>query len=142
MIYEPNQKEFEALINAPIDKRVKHFQDRVGGHCYFWTNLDKDGNLLSGYDLNNNECISVWPAKAYAEWFWTKSHFKNLNNLKELRPIEVHEFIDEYIDELMKANVYILVFPTDEGGALFDAENFKNMMMEELDKYGDYDEIK
>ena len=30
MIYEPNQKEFEALINAPIDKRVKHFQDRVG----------------------------------------------------------------------------------------------------------------
>lgn len=132
MIYSPTPKEFESILKLDIDKRVKHFRNRVGGHCYFWACID-NGDFLAGYDSLGRECICVWPAKEYA------LSLVSSKDLQFLNPIGIHTFLDEYIDELQDQKVSILVFPTEQGGALFSPYDFKNMMEEELARYGDYD---
>lgn len=134
MVYTPTKKEFEAVIQQDIDKRVKHFQNRVGGHQCLWVCMDDEGNLFSHYDEKGRECVSVWPAKEYAELVVAKC---NQNLLKNLN---IQYFLEEYCDELKINNIYLMVFPTKDGGALFNADNFRTLIEEELAKYGDYDD--
>lgn len=134
MIYIPNEKEFQTLIHAPLDKRVKNFQNRVGGLCYLWLCYDDDGNLFGQHNKSDGECISVWPAEVYAKEILKREDYR------WLKPMEIHKFLNEYLDELKENNIKILVFPTEDGGALFDADNFRNMMEEELLKYEDLEE--
>lgn len=134
MSYIPTKKEFEAIIQQDIDKRVKHFQNRVGGHQCLWLCIDNEGNLFSNYDEKGRECISVWPAKEYAELIIAKK------DQKLLKKLNIQFFLDEYCDELKENNIYLMVFPTSDGGALFNVDDFRNLMEEELAKYGDYDD--
>jgi hypothetical protein len=131
MIYVPSQKEFEAVTQLNIDKRVKHFVNRVGGNCYMWLCCDNDDSLLLGYDKNGRECLMVWPAKKYAELVFPPGNEAR----RYLKNMEIHKFLEEYIDELSENNTYIFVFPNKElNGAIMTAESFRNMMQEELDR--------
>jgi hypothetical protein len=68
---------------------------------------------------------------------------KNIKNIDSncLKSMEIHHFLDNYLDELHYNNISIFVFPNKElDGAVMTAESFRNMMEEELAKYGDYDE--
>lgn len=142
MIYKPKQKEFESILGLKIDKRIKHFKNMVGGHCYFWTCLDGE-NLLAAYDKDGNESIMVWPAKEYGEYFFninSTTTEKRNDGINHLHTLEIHTFLQEYIDELSRKQIGIMVFPLEDGGALFTPTDFRNMIEEELAKYGDYDE--
>jgi hypothetical protein len=141
MTYTPSNKEFEALQNTDIDKRLKHFKNRVGGHCYFWLLCSNENNLLACYDGLGRKCIPVWPAKEYGELVLNFN--KNINNIDAncLKSMEIYHFLDNYIDELIESDTYVFVFPNKElDGAIMTAESFRNIMEEELAKYGDYDD--
>lgn len=134
-MYSPSDKEFQSLQKANIEKRLKHFKYRVGGNCDFWLCSDDQGYLLYNYDKSGHECLCVWPAKEYASLIINKTDEKYLKN------IEIHQFLHDCINDLTDNNINILVFPNQElSGALMTAESFKNMMEEELAKYGDYDD--
>jgi hypothetical protein len=139
MPHEPSEKEFNSVIELNIDKRVKYFRNVIGEHCEIWLSHDENGNLFANFDTKNTECIFVWPSKKYAEWFLTETKFECQRAIKNLKSMEIHKFLEEYIDELADSNIHLLVFPTENGGALMTAESFRNMMEEELAKYGDYD---
>jgi hypothetical protein len=135
IIYSPSNREFEALQKASIDKRLKHFKNRVGGHCYLWLCCDGEGNFLYNYEKSGSECLCVWPAKEYALQVIKQEDQKYLTSM------EIHYFLNSYSEELDSNNINIFVFPNKEmNGALMTAESFRNMMEEELAKYGDYDD--
>ena len=139
MSYKLSPKEVESVLKVDIDKRVKYFRNMVGDKCNLWLCIDDNGDLFTGFDKNNKECLSVWPAKEYAEFLLTQSSLKAFNSINYLKSIDIHDFLDEYIDELIKLNIYILIFPTEQGGALMTAESFRSMMIEELLKYEDFE---
>ncbi len=139
MNYKLSQKELESVLKVDIDKRVKYFRNMVGDKSTLWLCIDDNGNLFTGFDKNNKECLSVWPAKEYAEFLLTKSSLKAFNCINYLKSMDIHDFLDEYIDELTDLDIYILIFPTEHGGALMSAESFRNMMIEELLKYEDFE---
>lgn len=58
---------------------------------------------------------------------------ENRNLLKE---VNVTYFFEEYYEELKEKNMYLMVFPTFEGGALFSVEDFHAFIEEEFAKYG------
>jgi frataxin-like iron-binding protein CyaY len=137
MSHIPSEKEFDSVIKLNLDKRVKYFRNTVGENCEIWLSHDDRGNLFANYDTKNNECVYVWPAKKYAEWFLTETKFECRIGVENLKSMEIHDFLEEYIDELAESNIDILVFPTENGGALMTAESFRNMMEEELARYED-----
>jgi hypothetical protein len=129
MPYIPSKKEFEAVKKIDIDKRLKYFANIVGDHCEMWLCCDDDGTLFYGYDKQGCECVLVWPAKEYAELILRHDDVRCLKNM------EIHNFLKEYIYELIALNIHVFVFPNkDLNGAIMTAESFRNMMEEELDK--------
>ena len=127
----PTKKEFDAVIKQSIDKRVKYFQNTVGGHECMWVCMDDGGSLFAHYDGKGRECIALWPAKEYAELVISE---ENRNLLKK---VNVTYFFEEYYEELKEKNMYLMIFPTFEGGALFSVEDFHAFIEEEFAKYGD-----
>jgi hypothetical protein len=140
MHHIPSEKEFNSVVILNLDKRVKYFRNVVGECCEIWLSYDEAKNLFANYDTENIECVFVWPSKKYAEWFLTKTKFECQKAIRNLKPMEIHDFLEEYIDELALANIHILVFPTENGGAIMTAESFRNMMEEELARYEDYND--
>ena len=135
MIYSPNLNEFNAVLCSSLDKRVKNFKNMVAGHEYFWTCIDEDGGFLVNKDTHCNECLLLWPAKEYA------IHFLGNSYQDVLQYVEIHEFLENSIEYLDENNIKLMVFPTkDDGGALFEPNDFKIMMEGELARYGDYDD--
>ena len=59
---------------------------------------------------------------------------ENQNLLKE---VNITYFFEEYYKELKEKNMYLMVFSTSEGGALFTVEDFHAFIKEEFAKYGD-----
>ena len=45
----------------------------MGGQECVWVCMDNDGNLFAHYDVKGRECISLWPAKEYAELVISKA---------------------------------------------------------------------
>ena len=131
MSYVPNKKEFNAVVKQNIEKRVRYFQNIVGGHERMWFCMDNEGNLFAHYDEKGRECISLWPAREYAELVISG------DNRDLLKEVNVTHFFEEYYEELKKKNTYLMVFPTDEGGTLFSIEDFHAFIEEEFSKYGD-----
>lgn len=140
MNYKLSQKEVESVLKINIDKRVKYFRNMVGDKCNIWLCADNNGDLFTGLDKNNNKCLFVWPAKEYAEFLLTQTSLKAFKSINFLKSMDIHDFLDEYIDELIEQNIKIMIFPTENGGALMSAESFRNMMIEELLKYEDYED--
>ncbi len=139
MRYKPSEKEFDSVVTLGIDKRVKYFRNVVGEHCIMWLSYDEEGNLFANYDTQDRECIYVWPAQKYGEFFFKNTKFNCDIGSSNLKPLDIHDFLDEYIDELIEQNIKIMIFPTEHGGALMSAESFRNMMIEELLKYEDFE---
>ena len=136
-MYNVNAKELKSVINLDIHKRVEYFKHKVADWEKLWLMEDENG-FFTDSDSNGNEILILWPFKAFAE-FSLKNHEKFLSQLKK---VDIHYFLNHYLEYIKEHNIKLLIFPgLNNDGALFDAENFKNMMMEELDKYGDYDEI-
>jgi len=139
-MYNVNEKEFLSVINLNIDKRIKYFKNMVCDQCVLWLSYDGCGNLIGNYDTDGNECIYVWPNEIYGLHFLNKTKFKDKIAATNLKAINIYDFLREYIDELMGNGIFIMMFPTDNGGALITAKDFKIMMDEELSRYDDLDE--
>ena len=133
MRYKPNTEEMKSVLNSDLDSRVRYFVHKVADWESFWLVCDSEGNLFGGYDSNDRECISVWPFKEYADLVLADS--KNKDKLTEMT---INKFLDEYVDELTKKNISIIIFPDKKlHGAIMAADVFKNIMKAELAKYGD-----
>ncbi|MDR1375676.1 MAG: DUF2750 domain-containing protein [Holosporaceae bacterium] len=129
-----SEKEIQAVLNSDVDARVRYFVHKVAAMECFWLMCDEDDDLLIVYDAKERECIPVWPFKEYADVF-----FEDCVERKFLKEVQIQKFLDERIDKLIKRNVAIFVFPdTKSHGAFVMADVFRNMMEDELAKYGDY----
>ena len=135
-----NDKEFLSVIRLDIDKRVKYFKNVVCDQCILWLSYDDQKNLIGNYDTNGNECVYIWPDQKYGLYFLNETKFKDEISAVNLKPMCIYKFLMEYIQELISNQIKVMVFPTENGGALFEAEDFKNMMYEELSRYDDLNE--
>lgn len=130
------EKEFYSLVISNYHKRVKYFRNRVADKQTMWL-MGNDEGFFTDSDTNGNEVLILWPYKEYAEYVL----FDNKSFISELTEVEIHEFLENSIEYLDENNIKLMVFPTrDDGGALFEPNDFKIMMEEELARYGDYDD--
>jgi hypothetical protein len=118
----PSKKEFEIVTKFKIASRFSYFVDTVINYREMWLCYDGDGNLFCSYDDQSRKGIWVWPAKIYAELFLERE------DMAYLKPMKLHKFLEECIDELIKSNVNIFIFPMNNEGAVMVAESFRNMM--------------
>ena len=137
VLKEVNEKEFYNVINSDFHKRVKYFKNRVAGKETMWL-MGSDDSFFTDLDNNGNEVLLVWPYKEYAEY----TVFENTTFVSQLVEVEIHDFLETCISYLQEKNIKLMVFPVKEGSgcALFNPEDFRIMMEEELSKYGDYDD--
>ena len=135
MTYNISKKVLENVYNSNIDKRVKYFAHKVADWETLWLFEDENG-FFTDETTSGDEILSLWPFKDFA----IKLYEKNEDFKSQLKEVDIHKFLDDYLPYIQENNIKIMVFPTENGGALFDADNFRNMMEEELLKYEDLDE--
>ncbi|MBS0186405.1 MAG: DUF2750 domain-containing protein [Proteobacteria bacterium] len=123
-----NNKEIEAVIKLSPAKRYEYFLKRVADRAFIWGLYDN--GWVSAADNAGNFFFPIWPAKEYAELcienYWKAAFPKN---------IEIHEFLDDYLDEMKKTKIFIAVFYTpNDKGIILDSEQLKKDLLRELDR--------
>ena len=136
MKYHFYDKEIRSVLSSDIDARVRYFKHKVAGWENLWLMEDENG-FFTDCNSNGDEVLILWPFKEYAK-ISLKNNQKFYNQLKE---VNIHYFLDHYLEYIKEHKIKLFVFPgINNDGALFDADDFKIMMEEELAKYGDYDD--
>jgi hypothetical protein len=100
-----NKKEIENVINLDASKRYNYFIKRVADTATLW-GLYSDGWALVR-DEDGRTLLPMWPAPEYAD-LCAKDEWKGYKP----EPIEVHDFLEGYIQELAENNIDISVFYT------------------------------
>ena len=124
-----SQKEIESVSSLPAFDRYQHFIKRVADFELMYTLCDKGDFAIA--DLDNNELLSFWPAKEYA----------NLNAIGEwsayqVKEISIQDFEDEVIDIIVSQSYLLNIFPTnDKTGFVVDLEEFSRDLSSEMGKY-------
>ena len=125
-----SQKEIESVSSLPAFDRYQHFIKRVADFELMYTLCDDKGDFAIA-DLDNNELLSFWPAKEYA----------NLNAIGEwsayqVKEISIQDFEDEVIDIIVSQSYLLNIFPTnDKTGFVVDLEEFSRDLSSEMGKY-------
>jgi hypothetical protein len=125
-----SQKEIESVSVLPAFERYQHFIKRVADFELMYTLSDGKGNFAIS-DLENNELLSFWPAKEYAE----------LNAIDEWSVYRVHEvsiedFEDKIIDLVVSENYLLNIFPANgKTGFVVNLEEFARDLSSEMEKY-------
>ncbi|MDR1401339.1 MAG: DUF2750 domain-containing protein [Puniceicoccales bacterium] len=135
MTYKPTEKEILAVLNSGIDARMRYFVHKVASQEHLRLTYDAEGNLFAGYDADGVECVVAWPFEVYGQIFLDESQNKQF-----LKAMSIHKFLGEYVDELFGNGISMFIFPNKTlQGALLPADVFRDMMEDELAKYGDCD---
>lgn len=106
-----------------IEARVAIFKVKVAYREKLWM-------------LKEEDLVAVWPLKQFAE-ITLEDQPESLSNLKI---VGIYDFLDQYLDYIKKNNLKLMVFPGVEmDGQLFEPDEFKNMMKDELNYYRDWE---
>ena len=99
-------QQFEAVSALPGPARYKHFVSRVADWQYVWGLRNESGWVAAGDDIGNSG-FPVWPHPDYATACASGEWGGNVPT-----PIEVHEFIDNWLPNMADKGVLVAVFPT------------------------------
>jgi uncharacterized protein DUF2750 len=123
-----NQKEIEAVLRLPGDKRYQYFIKRVADAERLW-GLWNDGWAM-GVTNQGQKTIPVWPAEEYAtlcrqgDW-----------RLFVPKPIDLHEFMETLIPQLIRDGVKVSIFDTpSEASVLISDDELLDDLKHELSK--------
>jgi hypothetical protein len=114
-----NKKEVESVIKLSAAKRYDYFIKKVADTTKIW-GLYSNGWALSG-DIELNKILPLWPDKVYAE-LCANSEWDGY----VAESIDVHDFIEKYIESLELDSIKIAIFYTPEDkGAIIPHKNLK-----------------
>ena len=124
----PRQKEVEAVLRLPGEKRYQYFIKRAADANKVW-GLWNDGWAMGVTD-DGQSTIPVWPAAEYAEackqgdW-----------EVYKPKPIDLHEFMNEFVPQAAQDGVRISIFDTpSEASVLVNNDELLEDLKEELSK--------
>lgn len=101
-----SREQLSAVSALPGPERFAHFVKRIADSELVWGLRDKDG-WVSICDDDGNNGIPFWPHSEYAnacardEWSGYESC-----------AVDVHEFVDTWLPNLLRQGVSVAVFPT------------------------------
>jgi hypothetical protein len=95
-----------SILAGPM--RYKHFVSRVADWETIWGLRNESGWVAAGDDAGNS-CFPVWPHPDYAQACVTGAWVGNLPS-----PIDVHDFVENWLPEMAADSVFIAIFPTPE----------------------------
>jgi hypothetical protein len=123
-----NKKEMDSVVILDANKRYQYFIKKVADSGLIWA-LYKDGWALAG-DHDGQELLPFWPAKEYADLC-----AKGIWEGYEAEALDVHDFLDEYLDELKADNIFPTIFYTaKDKGIVPELEKLKKDLRCELSR--------
>ena len=109
MSREPNDREFEAILGLPPEKRYRHFMERIVDFDHVWMAEDDDGLLT--FNHRGGEILPVWPARRYAEHV-LKDTFPDARFVA----MTVRDWLEHTLCPLEReTDVWLAVFPDADG---------------------------
>lgn len=122
-----NKKEIASVIKLDAEKRYKYFINKVADCEAVWC-LENDGWALASDGVH--PILSIWPSEEYASLCAT-GEWENYTPFC----IEIHDFIEIYIDDLKEKSIKIGVFYTPENkGIIVGHEKIREDIKNELSK--------
>jgi len=123
-----HQKEFDAVIKQPSNIRYEYFIKKVADYEEIWGLYD-DG-WATAQDDDGNMLIPFFPKKEFAEYC-------AVNEWKKFKaePIDLYEFIDEWLVGMKKDKVRPSIFPTNENTAMVEIDILLRDLNLELENY-------
>ena len=123
-----SQKEIEAVLRLPGEKRYEYFIKRVSDSNRLW-GLWNDGWAM-GVTNDGRKTIPVWPAAEYAE-LCRKDDWQAYTP----KSIDLHEFMNHFLPGLVRDGVRVSIFDTPlEDSVLIDDDELLGDLKEELSK--------
>lgn len=123
-----NQKEFEAVIKLPGEKRYEYFIKKVADYEELW-GLYNDGWAMIADD-NNNEMIPFWPKKEFAE-YCAIDDWKGY----KAESIDLYEFMDNLLQDMKTDNIKASIFFNNETSVVLEIDDLIDHLNEELENY-------
>ena len=123
-------EQFSAVSALAGPVRFKHFISRVTDWETVWGLRNKSGWVVAGDDAGNSG-FPVWPHPDYALACATGDWDGNSS-----APIDVHDFVENWLPEMDADGVFIAVFPTPEmRGVPINASELQSYLQDELSQY-------
>lgn len=128
MSFSINEKEIKSVINLPKEKRYEYFIKKSADLGFVW-GLYKEGWALAS-DEENNHILPLWPAKEYAQ-LCSKDEWEGYQG----EQIDIHDFINIYLDELVINKITPGIFYTPEDrGIIISYDMLKEDLERELER--------
>ena len=124
-----NQKEFETVIKQPPNVRYEYFIKKVVDYEEVWGLYD-DG-WATAQDDDGNMLIPFFPKKEFAENCAVVCEWSNF----KAEPIELGEFINEFLIPMKEDRVKPSIFPTDNDTAVVEVDVILRDLNNELENY-------
>ncbi|MBM9547444.1 DUF2750 domain-containing protein [Leptospira sp. 201903074] len=101
-----SQNEIDKVIKLEPTKRLKYSISKIIDQAELWSLKNKDGFVGMGDEYGNNG-IPFWPHIVYANKFIT-------DDWSDCKPekVNLYDFIENWIPEMIKENTQVIVFPT------------------------------
>ncbi|WP_148631141.1 DUF2750 domain-containing protein [Bacillus sp. E214] len=123
-----NQKELDSIIKQPSNIRYEYFIKKVADYEEVWGLYD-DG-WATAQDDDGNMLIPFFPRKEFAEY----CAVNEWNNFKA-EPIDLNEFIENWLVGMRKDRVKPSVFPINEDSVMVEIDVLLRDLNSELENY-------
>ena len=123
-----NQKELDSIIKQPPNIRYEYFIKKVADYEEVWGLYD-DG-WATAQDDDGNMLIPFFPRKEFAEY----CAVNEWNNFKA-EPIDLNEFIENWLVGMRKDRVKPSIFPINEDSVMVEIDVILRDLNSELENY-------
>lgn len=123
-----NSKEIENVLKCSKEKQYEYFIKKVVDNEELWLLRDEEGWASLGDD--SNEYLPLWPKKEFAEICISEEW-----NGYYAEAVDLEEFIDEWIDDLMRDNVRLTLMWYCGSGIEIPLTSFKEDLEYEMENY-------
>lgn len=123
-----NQKEFESVIKQPPNIRYEYFIKKVADYEEVW-GLYNDG-WATAKDDGGNTLIPFFPKKEFAEYCAV-----NEWETFQAEPIDLDQFIEDWLIGMKKDRVSPSIFPTNEDSVVVEIDVLLRDLNNELENY-------
>ena len=123
-----NQKELDSIIKQPPNIRYEYFIKKVADYEEVWGLYD-DG-WATAQDDDRNMLIPFFPRKEFAEY----CAINEWNNFKA-EPIDLNEFIENWLVGMRKDRVKPSIFPINEDSVMVEIDVILRDLNSELENY-------
>lgn len=102
-----NEREFDAVLALPGEKRYAYTIKRIVDAEVVWSIRDENGWRLFGSDDSGRECVPIWPKKEFAE-LCCVADFAN----SAPASIDLDEWRSKWLAGMSRDGRLVAVFPT------------------------------